>query len=147
MKYIHKPHTSKLASLIISFPAGSRVEYQAPYPKGIAHFMEHYRFKETTEFNSKDLTRFVAYYGGMSNAFTSCDLVNYHITIPEENIEHGIKALTQIAFHPTFPEHELQKEKDVVCQEVRLCEEEIDDAIAKNMNSKIFKNSIDHSRI
>jgi len=122
MKYEYRKHTSRLSVIQVTFTAGSRVE-KDKYPHGLAHFMEHFRFKGTDKYSSKELTRGVAFEGGSWNAYTSNDLVSYHITVPEENLEKAVEYLSEIVLHPTFPEDELAKEKEVVCQEIRMYDE------------------------
>lgn len=142
MKYVYRKHHSKLTTLMVGFGAGSRVEFNSKYPNGIAHFMEHVRFKGTTTRNNKLLTTELALYGGGWNAFTSNDMVCYHLSIPEDNIEKGCELLSDIIFNPTFPEDELEKEKEVVCQEIKMYDDDISSLISKKLCSKVFKNCL-----
>lgn len=141
MKYRYRSHPSRLATLIVTFGGGARAEYQKEYPAGIAHFMEHVRFKGTEKYTSKDLTRKVAFYGGSWNAFTSKDLVSYHLSIPDDNLEQACEFLSQIVRHPTFPQDELEREKEVVCQEVRMYEDDINDRVHTHLMGKVFQNA------
>lgn len=137
MKYEYRHHPSKLAVIQATFGAGSRVEKQK-YTHGIAHFMEHFRFKGNEKYSQRDLTNNVAFYGGSWNAFTSEDLVSYHITIPEENIEHGFKYLAEVVLGPSFPVSELDKEKEVVCQEIRMYDDDLGNRLFWKLNNHIF---------
>ena len=142
MRYQYRQHPSRLSTLVVTYGGGSRAEFQRQFPAGIAHFMEHFRFKGTAKYNSKDLTRQVAFYGGSWNAFTSEDLVSYHISIPDENLEQAFEYLSQITLHPTFPEHELEREKEVVCQEVRMYEDDIGSLAHWHLRGKVFSNAL-----
>lgn len=141
MKYRFIKHPSKLATLMVTFGAGSRVEYNTMYPKGIAHYMEHVRFKGTKKHTAKDLLRQVADSGGSWNAWTSTDLVLYYMSIPEENIETAFRCLSDIVLNPIFPEYELIKEQDVVCQEIRMYEDDLDWLVYYQMINNVFENN------
>lgn len=140
MKYQFRQHPSKLATLAVTYGGGRRAERNVP--EGIAHFMEHFRFKGTEKYTSKELTRLVAFHGGSWNAFTSDDLVSYHISIPAEKVEEACEYLSQITLHPTFPEDELEREKEVVCQEVRMYEDDISALVHWDMMGSIFSNTL-----
>ena len=127
---------------MITFGAGGRVEFGTKYPVGIAHFMEHMRFKGSDKYTSKDLLKMVADDGGSWNAWTSEDLVAYHVTIPEENIETAFKALSEVVLRPAFPQKELDKEQEVVCQEVRMYDDQIDTLVHYKIMNTVFNNSM-----
>ena len=142
MKYKFKKHPSKLATLIVTFGAGARVSYNTKYPNGIAHYVEHVRFKGTEKYTSKELTQKIADVGGSWNAGTSTDFVYYYITVPEENIEVAFECLAEIVLHPIFPKEELEKEKEVVCQEIRMYNDDIDTLVNYKMMSTVFNNAL-----
>lgn len=142
MKYVYRSHPSKLATLIVGFGAGSRVEFNSRYHKGTAHLMEHCRFHGTIHKSHKILARELASVGGNWNAFTSHDLVCYHITIPEEHLETGCRVLSDIVLRPCFPADELEREKSVVCQEIRMYDDEIDSLVSKHLHGRVFDNSL-----
>lgn len=142
MRYRFKKHPSKLATLMVTFGAGSRVEYKTKYPAGISHYMEHMRFKGTTTRSAKDLLRKTADAGGGWNAWTSNELVSYHMSIPEENIEVAFDCLSDIVLNPIFPQDELVKEQEVVCQEIRMCDDQISHLVDKKLMEGIFDNSL-----
>ncbi len=141
MKYRFRRHPSKLATLMVTFGAGSRIEHNTEYPKGIAHYMEHVRFKGTDTKTAKDLMRQTADAGGASNAWTSEDLVSYHMTIPEENLETAFECLSDITLNPAFPNDELIKEQEVVCQEVRMYDDDIDHLVHYKMMDTVFEDN------
>lgn len=142
MKYRFRHHPSKLSTLAITFGAGSRVEFNIDYPFGIAHFMEHVRFKGTEEKTAKDILKETAHAGGYLNAWTSENLVSYHMTIPEENIKTAFECLSDIIMRPVFPKEELQKEKEVVCQEIRTYNDDITELVHNKVIESIFDNSM-----
>lgn len=131
-----------MATISITYGAGSRVEFKNKYPAGIAHYMEHMRFKGTDRFSAKDMARQIAQVGGDWNAFTSEDIVNYHIELPEENIEKGFELLAEIALKPTFPDEEAKKEIEVVCQEIRAYDDDMGDSVYRALYSRVYNNSL-----
>jgi predicted Zn-dependent peptidase len=142
MKYVYRQHSSKLATLMVGFSAGSRVEFGSKYPKGMAHLMEHLRFKGTALKDHKVLARELAAVGGNWNAFTSHDLVCYHISIPEENLDAGCRIMGDLIMRPIFPAEELDKEKEVICQEIRMYDDEIDSLVSKHVYKSVFENAL-----
>ena len=147
MRYKYRRHPSKLATLMVTFGAGSRVEHNTEYPKGIAHYMEHVRLKGTETKTAKDLLRQTADAGGSWNAWTSDDLVSYYMTIPEENIEVAFECLSDIILNPIFPQDELTKEQEVVCQEIRMNNDEIDTLVHYKLMGMAFDNSLTIPRV
>lgn len=141
MKYQYRKHPSRLSTIMVSFGAGNRTEFGREYPCGIAHFMEHMRFKGATSRSAKELLQFVAYYGGEMNAWTSEDVAAYHITIPEENLEQGFQAINDIVY-PTFPQNEVEKEREVVCQEIRAYDDDLDDNVYQEVMKWAFSNGL-----
>jgi len=142
MKYVFRKHPSKLATLMVTFGAGARVEHNTEYPAGIAHYMEHVRFKGTDKHTAKDLMRKTADAGGAWNAWTSEDLVSYHMNIPEENLETAFECLSDVVLNPIFPQEELTKEQEVVCQEVRMYNDDIDHLVHCKLMNTVFDNSL-----
>jgi len=127
---------------MVATGAGNRVEFDTEYSSGIAHFMEHMRFKGTYERTAKDLLKTVAHNGGEMNAWTSEDNSGYYITIPEENIEVAFDCLAGVALYPIFPEYEIAKEKDVVGQEIMSEEDDIDENLYQETMLWAFSNSL-----
>lgn len=145
MRYKYRYHPSKLVTVMAVFGAGSRVEFGSKYPIGIAHFMEHMRFKGNDNYDAKDLIKMAADVGASWNAWTSEDAVAYHITAPEENIEEALKCLSEVVRYPTFPQAEMEKEQEVVCQEVRMYDDEIDHLVHQRLMQMVFSNSLQNS--
>ncbi len=113
---ITKTH-SRIATVIVSFNAGSRVEARSGYNLGISHMLEHSIFKGTNKMNAMEIQKRIAFLGGSSNAFTSHESVAYYVTVPFENLEPCIEILSDMVFNPIFPEDEILKEIEVVKEE------------------------------
>jgi predicted Zn-dependent peptidase len=133
---------SRIATIIVSFNAGSRVEPIGGYNSGIAHMLEHSLFKGTAKRNSVQLQREIAFLGGHSNAFTSHESVAYYITVPYENLEPCVEILADMVFNPIFPEDEFLKEKEVVKEEEISSGDDPTIFIWQNFSKNFFDNYI-----
>jgi predicted Zn-dependent peptidase len=136
---ISKTH-SRLATIIVSFNAGSRVEAMGNYNPGIAHMLEHSLFKGTEKRNSTQMQREIAFLGGFSNAFTSHESVAYYITVPYENLEPCMEILSDMVFNPIFPEEEIIKEIEVVKEEEISSNDEPTMYIWQQFSEEFFDN-------
>ena len=141
MKYKYRNHPSRMATLMVTFGAGARAGF-GKYPDGIAHFVEHTRFKGGPTWTAKDLLWKIASAGGSWNAWTSEDLVAYHVTIPEEELPVAFECIGEIVNNPSFPEEELVKEREVICQEVRMYDDEMGTKVGYALRQAIFDNPL-----
>ena len=142
MIHVYNKTHSKLSTIVVAFNAGSRMEGFKGFNPGIAHMLEHCIFKGTKKRNFLEIQREIAFLGGFVNAFTSHEIVAYHITVPFENLEESIEILSDIVFSSTFPEEEFLKEKEVVKEEEIS---RLDDPMAyiwKEFSSRFFNNYI-----
>ena len=106
---------------------GSRYEDQRT--NGAAHFIEHMLFKGTERRSAFDIAATIDSVGGVMNAFTSKELTSFYIKIPDYHLALAIDLLADIFKHSRFDEEEIEKEKAVVLQEIRMLEDAPDDYI------------------
>jgi len=106
---------------------GSRNE--TPDKNGISHFLEHMFFKGTKKRTATDISIDIDSLGGDLNAFTSRENTAFYVKVLDEFIENGAELLTDIFLHSTFAEEELEKEKGVIKEEIKLVEDTPDDYI------------------
>lgn len=109
-------------TVLVLIRVGSRYEKQNI--NGVSHFIEHMMFKGTkkrpsTLAISKDLDSVGAEY----NAFTSKDHTGYYIKINQEEIELALDILSDMLFHSKFEEEEIEREKGVICEEIKMYED------------------------
>jgi predicted Zn-dependent peptidase len=110
------PGTRALTTLV-AFDAGARSE--RPDENGVAHFLEHLVFKGGERYaNYRDVNETAERMGAMLNAYTSHDLVAFHITSRAEAAPQAIDLLTDIAGRPRIDAAELDRERGVVIQEI-----------------------------
>ncbi len=98
--------------------SGSR--YETPEINGIAHFLEHMVFKGTKSYaNTKEISEAVEGVGGYFNAWTANDHTAYWNIVPQDQWQLGIKMPSELAFYPTLPAPDLERERGVIIEEIR----------------------------
>jgi predicted Zn-dependent peptidase len=110
------PGTRALTALV-AFDAGARNE--RPEENGMAHFLEHLVFKGGEKYPTyRDVNETAERLGGVLNAYTSHDLVAFHITVRAESAPAAIDLLTDFVARPRLDPDELDRERGVVIQEI-----------------------------
>ncbi len=107
--------------------SGSR--YEPEEKNGISHFIEHMFFKGTTKRTQKEIAIEVDSIGGELNAFTSKETTTFYIKVLDQFLEKGLELLSDIYTNSTFPEEEIEKEKLIIKEEIKLVEDTPDDYI------------------
>ena len=130
------PHVRSL-SLGFWIETGSRDESSTN--NGISHFIEHMVFKGTKKRNVKEIAQSIESVGGYLNAFTSKEHTCYYARVLDEHLELATDVLSDMVFQPTFPEKELEKEKNVILEELKQAEDDPDDIIQDYFEKAIFK--------
>jgi len=116
LRLIHLPSTSPIVYCGYQIAAGTRDELTNE--EGLAHFCEHCTFKGTTRRTAIDIINELESVGGELNAYTNKEGTVYYAAILKEYTERAVDLLTDIVFHSTYPQQELNKEKEVVCDEI-----------------------------
>ncbi|WNR46695.1 M16 family metallopeptidase [Paenibacillus roseipurpureus] len=106
---------------------GSRNE--SPTGNGISHFIEHMLFKGTERHSAKDIAEIFDGIGGNVNAFTSKEYTCYYAKVLDEHLPLAMDVLSDMFFHSTFDEGELEKEKNVIYEEISMYEDTPDDLV------------------
>ena len=91
---------------------------ELPDEEGIAHFCEHVTFKGTTRRTAIDVIQCLEQVGGDLNAFTTKTDTVYYSAILKEHLPRAIDLLTDIVFHSVYPQNEINKEVEVICDEI-----------------------------
>jgi predicted Zn-dependent peptidase len=115
---------------------GSR--YETPDKNGISHFLEHMFFKGTKKRSTRDISIEIDSMGGDMNAFTSRENTAFYIKVLDEYLEQGINLLSDICVNSIFPEEELEKEKKIVKEEIKMVEDTPDEYIHDLFNQTIW---------
>ncbi|MGQ9805536.1 MAG: M16 family metallopeptidase [Chlorobiales bacterium] len=107
---------------------------------GISHFIEHLVFKGTKKRDYIEISKSLERVGGYLNAFTSKENTCFYARVLDEYSEVAVDVLTDLVFNPTFPQKELEKEKDVVIEEIKSADDTPDDAIFEDFDKFIYNN-------
>ena len=107
--------------------AGSRDEREGY--KGISHFIEHMFFKGTQHRSARELAESLEAVGGQLNAFTTKEYTCYYAKVLDEDLDLAIDVLSDMFFHSLFDEKEIEKEKNVVIEEIKMYEDSPDELI------------------
>ncbi len=108
---------TRALTVLVAFDAGARTE--KAQENGMAHFLEHLVFKGGEKYPSyKDVNETAERLGGALNAYTSHDLVAFHITVRAESAEPAIDLLSDFVGRPKIDAEELDRERGVVIQEI-----------------------------
>ncbi|WP_250631819.1 M16 family metallopeptidase [Rhodoflexus caldus] len=137
LRLVHKRVThTKIAHCGIILDVGSRDE--RPHEQGIAHFWEHMAFKGTEKRKTYHILSRLEDVGGELNAYTTKEKVCFHASVMEQHFEKALELLADIAFHSTFPEKEIEKEKTVILEEMAMYEDDPADAIYDAFDEILF---------
>lgn len=134
MEITTKKHESGLTSLhvysedtqavTIMFMVGTGSRYEQYSNRGIAHFVEHTLFKGTEKRpDPKQIGMEIESLGGSTNAFTSFDYTGYFIKSPALNFAENFEILADMFYNSTFQTKEIDKEKGVIVEEIRMYED------------------------
>jgi predicted Zn-dependent peptidase len=137
IRLIHQqvPNT-KIAHCGFMLDIGSRNEL--PEEVGIAHFWEHMAFKGTSKRKAFHIINRLEVVGGDLNAYTTKEKICFHASLLDSHFEKAVDLLTDITFHSTFPEKEINKEKGVILEEMSMYEDDPADAIQDEFDSVTF---------
>ena len=108
----------KVATIKLCVKVGS--SYENEKEAGITHLIEHMIFKGTETKKPEDIVGVIEASGGYMNAFTSYDYTCYYIAGPSTIVEKSLDILSDVVFHPFFDPVELEREKEVVIEEMKM---------------------------
>lgn len=135
---------------IIALPTASPVVYcgyqlsagtanELPGEEGIAHFCEHVTFKGTTRRTAIDVIQCLEEVGGDLNAFTTKTDTVYYSAILKDHLSRAIDLLTDIVFHSVYPQKEINKEVEVICDEIESYNDSPAELIYDEFENLIFR--------
>ena len=133
--YLHKP--SSVAHLGFFFRAGSRFEKENQ--TGLAHFLEHCVFKGTKKRSGIQTISRLDEVGGELNAYTAKEELCLHASFPKQHLARAIELLSDISVNPTFSKREVQKEKEIVIDEINSYLDSPSDKIFDDFEEEFFK--------
>ena len=137
LRIIHLPSSSQVVYCGYQIAAGTRDEQSDEI--GLAHFCEHMTFKGTERRNALQIINTLEGVGGELNAFTNKEDTVFYAAISKEHFTQAVDVLTDIVFHSQYPQHEIDKEVEVVCDEIESYNDSPAELIYDEFENILFK--------
>ncbi len=119
--------TLKSVTVGVWVNTGSRDEQ--PSQAGYSHFIEHMLFKGTSSRSSAEISREIDALGGEMNAFTSRETTTYYVKVLDQQVGQALELLSDLFHHSRFAPKEIEKEKQVVLEEIRMVQDDPEDLV------------------
>ena len=139
LRIIHLPSDSKVVYCGYQINAGTRNE--EPGEEGLAHFCEHVTFKGTERRKAWHILNCLESVGGDLNAYTNKEGTVYYSAILKEHIARAVDLLSDIVFHSVYPQAEIDKEVEVICDEIESYNVSPAELIYDEFENILFKDS------
>ncbi|PYQ69766.1 MAG: peptidase M16, partial [Acidobacteria bacterium] len=107
---------------------------------GIAHFVEHMLFKGTATRTAEDIAQQIDSIGGQLDAFTAKEYASYYIKVLDEHLPLAIDVLADIVRNPAFTPEDIEREKKVVVEEIKMVEDTPDDLVHEIFTQGFWEN-------
>ena len=137
IRIIHKSSPTNVAYCGIAIDAGTRDEMPDEY--GIAHFCEHIMFKGTKRRKSWHIINRMESVGGDLNAYTNKEETVVYAAFMKEHISRAVELISDIVFNSTYPQTEIDKEKDVIVEEIESYNDSPADLIFDEFEDFIYE--------
>lgn len=136
IRFIHIPGKRVAAHCIVMINTGTRDEQ--PNEHGMAHFLEHVLFKGTQKRSSYQIINRIEEVGGDLDAFTTKEDTCVYATFLPNHFERAIELLSDIVFHSVFPQIQLEREKEVIYDEINSYKDSPAELIYDEFEELIF---------
>ena len=120
------PHVRSV-SIGVWLARGSR--HEPVEQSGIAHFVEHMLFKGSATRSAEDIAQTIDSIGGQMDAFTAKEYASYYIKVLDEHLPRAMDVLSDIVMRPAFAPEDIEREKKVVLEEIKMVEDTPDDLV------------------
>ena len=134
--FIVETHASPVVSIQAWVKRGSA--YEEPKVAGISHFLEHALFKGTKRRKVGEIANQIEARGGEVNAFTSFEETAYYTTLASRYFEDGIDILADALQNPLFDAEEMEKEKEVILEEIKRANDSPGKTLSQNLWKTLF---------
>src|SRR5438477_6576738 len=125
-------------SLGVWLTSGSR--HESDEESGIAHFVEHMLFKGTGTRSAEDIAQAIDSIGGQLDAFTAKEYASYYIKVLDEHLPLAMDILADIVRNPAFLADDIEREKKVVLEEIKMVEDTPDDLVHELFTQGFWEN-------
>ncbi|MDR1897176.1 MAG: insulinase family protein [Prevotellaceae bacterium] len=137
IRVVHKYTTSPVVFCGLTINTGTRDELDTEH--GMAHFLEHTLFKGTSKRKAYHINSRLDNVGGELNAFTTKEETVIHACVISSDFAKAIELIADVAFNSIFPEHEVNKEKQVVCEEIDSYDDSPSELIFDDFEDLLFQ--------
>ena len=131
------PHVRSV-SIGVWLARGSR--HEPGEQSGIAHFVEHMLFKGTATRSAEDIAQTIDSIGGQMDAFTAKEYASYYIKVLDEHLPLAVDVLSDIVMRPAFAAGDIEREKKVVLEEIKMVEDTPDDLVHELFTENFWRN-------
>src|SRR5215475_2980178 len=132
----HRTKATRIVQCGIMLDIGSRDE--TPVNQGIAHFWEHMAFKGTRKRKAFHIVNRLESLGGELNAFTDKEKILFYASLRDEYFERAMELLTDITFDSIFPSTQINRERNVILEEMSMYYDDPDDSLQDEFDNVIF---------
>lgn len=139
LRIIFEPTNSEVVYCGYVICAGTR--HEEPADSGMAHFIEHMSFKGTERRRSYHINNGLERVGGDLNAFTNKQETVYYATVLHEDFSRAVDILTDLTFHSTYPQAEIDKEVEVIADEIESYLDSPAELIFDDFEAMLFEGS------
>lgn len=129
-----------LRSVSIGIWVGTGSRHETVQNNGISHFLEHMFFKGTEKLTARELAEVFDSLGGQVNAFTSKEYTCFYAKVLDEHFDIALETLSDMLFNSRFAVEEIEKEKKVVIEEIRMYEDTPDELVMDVLSAAVYKN-------
>ncbi|SDH93966.1 M16 family metallopeptidase [Alteribacillus bidgolensis] len=133
-------HISSVRSITMGIWVGTGSRYESQTENGISHFLEHMFFKGTAERTAADIAESFDKIGGQVNAFTSKEYTCFYAKVLDEHANRALDILSDMFFHSTFDSDELEKERNVIFEEIKMVDDTPDDIVHDILSEASYSN-------
>lgn len=137
LRLVHLPSASSVSYCGFAVNAGTRDEAEDEF--GLAHFVEHMLFKGTDKRKAWHILNRMENVGGELNAYTTKEETFVYSVFMEEHFSRAFELLTDLVFHSRFPQQEIEKEVDVILDEINSYEDSPSELIFDEFENLLFK--------
>ncbi len=130
---------SQMHSVSLGVWVGTGSRYEDSCQNGISHFIEHMLFKGTQKRTAKQIAEEIDAVGGQLNAFTTKEYTCYYAKVLSQHYRLGIDLLSDMVTNSVFDVHEIEKEKQVVLEEIKSFEDTPDEMIHDLFAASVLK--------
>ena len=137
LRVIHLPSVSPVVYCGYQIAAGTR--HELPGEEGLAHFCEHVTFKGTKRRTALQVINTLEELGGELNAYTNKESTTFYAAVLKDHFMEAADLLTDIVFHSQYPQEEIDKEIEVICDEIESYNDSPAELIYDEFENILFK--------